>query len=259
VTLDELTGGETLERARGVTAVRERASARTSLAALAIAAIAGAALYLGVFTLPFSLLKLQAYYHLDLERWQIGSGYVHWVLFAALLAEGALYWFAWQAARTARGRAAWVVVIGGAGHPDAPSGRQAYGRHVDRRRGRVRRVRALSSENSHGPGPVQSVDTLASRQRQAPSARAACQRMFARRISPARRRHRVSVRYPMGDHEVVTNQGHGRRPTTREESSDDETPPERGFVRADERIRTVGPFIPQVGTSIMRTPWCSGI
>src|SRR5450759_4718082 len=114
MTLDELTRGETLERARGVTAVRERASARTSLAALAIAAIAGAALYLGVFTLPFSLLKLQAYYHLDLERWQIGSGYVHWVLFAALLAEGALYWFAWQAARTARGRAAWVVVIGGA-------------------------------------------------------------------------------------------------------------------------------------------------
>ena len=152
-----------------------------------------------------------------------------------------------------------VVVIASAGHPDAPSGGQVDGLHLDRRRDRVRRVRALSSENSHGPGPVQSVETLALRQRQAPSARAACQRMFARRISPARRWHRVSVRYPIGDHEVVTNQGHGRRPTTREESSDNETPPERGFAAADERIRTVGPVIPQVGTSIMRTPWWPGI
>jgi hypothetical protein len=151
-----------------------------------------------------------------------------------------------------------IVVIASAGHPDAPSGGQVDGLHLDRRRDSVRRVRALSSENSHGPGPVQSAETLASRQRQAPSARAACRRMLARRISPARRRHRVSVRYPMGDHEVVTNQEHGRRPTTRGESSDNETPPERGFVHADERIRTVGPVIPQVGTSIMRTPWCSG-
>ena len=36
------------------------------------------------------------------------------MFFAALLAQGALYWFAWQAANMARGRAAWAVVIGGA-------------------------------------------------------------------------------------------------------------------------------------------------
>ena len=35
-------------------------------------------------------------------------------MFAVLIAEGALYWFAWQAARTARSPAAWAVAVGGA-------------------------------------------------------------------------------------------------------------------------------------------------
>ncbi len=112
--VDELARGRALERERQTTAVREQASERAALAALAIAAIVGAALYLGTCTLPFGLVKLQTYYHLDLERLQIGKAHLQWTLYAALLAEGALYWLAWQAACMVRGRAAWAAVIGGA-------------------------------------------------------------------------------------------------------------------------------------------------
>jgi hypothetical protein len=112
--LDELNRVQALEREHQAREAETAISERTGLAAMGIAAVVGAALYLGVFTLPLNIFKLQTYFHLDLERWQIGSGHVQWLLYATLLAEGALYWLAWQAAGMARGRAAWAVAIGGA-------------------------------------------------------------------------------------------------------------------------------------------------
>jgi hypothetical protein len=97
------------------TSAQNDAGTDVAIAVLFIVALVGAALWLIVFTRPYSLTKLYAYVHLDLERLQIHKLHVSWVLLLTLFTQGAIYWLGYQATRRARGRAAWAAVILAAG------------------------------------------------------------------------------------------------------------------------------------------------
>ncbi len=93
-----------------------KAQSRDSTAVALLAGVAGMnlLLYLLAFVRPYNLFDL--YQRPRLELYQISKDYpmARWLLVAVFLIQGALYWLGWRLAQRTRGRAAWIVVLGGA-------------------------------------------------------------------------------------------------------------------------------------------------
>ncbi len=87
---------------------------RYAVATLAMSGGMSALIYWLMFVRPFDLLRLANRPLLDLFRFSRDDPQVLVKLIAAFLVQGALYWLAWRAARRARGRAAWIIVLGSA-------------------------------------------------------------------------------------------------------------------------------------------------
>jgi hypothetical protein len=81
---------------------------------LGLAASLMVLVYALAFVRPYALLTYWNRPLLDLQRISVNFPNARWGLLAACAVQGLLYWIGWQAAREARGRAAWAIVIGGA-------------------------------------------------------------------------------------------------------------------------------------------------
>ena len=92
----------------------EANSNRRATATLALVAAASTLSLLLFFVLPFSLLELYDRPLLDLYKLTPTDPAARWRVIAGYVILGALYWLGWRAARRARGRAAWGIVLGGA-------------------------------------------------------------------------------------------------------------------------------------------------
>jgi hypothetical protein len=84
-----------------------------SVFVLAGAALLSALIYWRVFVRPYNLLELYRRPLLDLYRISKTDPMARWRLLGGFIGQGALYWIGWRAARTARGRVAWIIVLGG--------------------------------------------------------------------------------------------------------------------------------------------------
>jgi len=83
-----------------------------SIFVLACAALLSVLIYWLVFVRPHHLLALYRRPLLDLYRISKTDSLTRWRLLGGFVGQGALYWLGWRAARHARGRAAWVIVLG---------------------------------------------------------------------------------------------------------------------------------------------------
>lgn len=81
---------------------------------LASAAGLSALIYLLIFVRSLNLIDLRDQPLLDLLQVSISDPLIVWKVGTAFVSLGLLYWLAWRAALRARGRAAWVIAIGGA-------------------------------------------------------------------------------------------------------------------------------------------------
>src|SRR5512139_335001 len=79
---------------------------RSAVYRLAAAGIVSTLIYIVMFTLPYSLSKLQAASQIDLAVLMAKAGHLEWGLLLAIFVQGALYWYGWRAARQARSPAA---------------------------------------------------------------------------------------------------------------------------------------------------------
>ena len=102
--------GESLARQ----APETRPESTRAAALLAGIAALSALLYLLVLTRPFNLLELYPFPELELRKLSQDYPSARWSLVALFLAQGGLYWLGWRLARRTQGRAAWIVVLGGA-------------------------------------------------------------------------------------------------------------------------------------------------
>ena len=84
-----------------------------SIFVLAGTAVLSGLVYWLVFVQPHSLLALYQRPLLDLYRIVRNDPLARWRLLAGFMIQGALYWLGWRAARHARGRAAWIIVLAG--------------------------------------------------------------------------------------------------------------------------------------------------
>lgn len=71
-------------------------------------------LYVLVLVRPFNLLDLYQTPQLELYKLSQDRPLARWCLAALFLIQGGLYWLGWRLTQRARGRAAWLVVLGGA-------------------------------------------------------------------------------------------------------------------------------------------------
>jgi hypothetical protein len=85
-----------------------------AVAVLAIAAGLGSLIYWFAYSHPYNLFELYDHPLYDLLRHSKVAPNARWLLLAAFLAQGSLYLVSWRMARHARGRLAWIVVLGGA-------------------------------------------------------------------------------------------------------------------------------------------------
>jgi alpha-1,6-mannosyltransferase len=81
--------------------------------------LAGAAslsflLYWLAFVRPFDLFRLYETPLLDLQKVSSVNPLARWLLLVALVEQGVIYAIAWRVAQEAKGRAAWIVIFGGA-------------------------------------------------------------------------------------------------------------------------------------------------
>jgi hypothetical protein len=84
------------------------------IAVLAGAALLSALIYQVVFVRSFNLIELYDQPLLDLKRVSQSDPWIVWKVAVAFAVLGGLYWLAWRAALKARGRSAWLIVLGGA-------------------------------------------------------------------------------------------------------------------------------------------------
>jgi hypothetical protein len=84
-------------------------------AVVLLAGLAGLSLlvYVRAFVVPYSLLGLYPYPRVGLSSFGPYDSAGPWRLVWAFLVQGGLYWLGWRLALQARGRAAWLVVLGG--------------------------------------------------------------------------------------------------------------------------------------------------
>jgi hypothetical protein len=71
-------------------------------------------LYLLAFVSPYNIFKLYPYPRLAVYRFAQEEPMVIWWLSLAFVGQCGLYWLGWRAAQQARGRVAWLIVLGGA-------------------------------------------------------------------------------------------------------------------------------------------------
>jgi hypothetical protein len=81
---------------------------------LAGIALSSVLVYWLAFVNPYNLLDLYGEPLLDLKDLSESDPLAHWRLLGGFLVQAVLYWLGWRAARHARGRAAWGVVLAGA-------------------------------------------------------------------------------------------------------------------------------------------------
>jgi hypothetical protein len=91
--------------------VKAQNPATFALAALAALSVL---VYVQVFVRPYSLLTFYRRPLLDLYDLAKQDPSTRWRLLGGFVVQGALYWLGWRAARRARGRAAWAIVLSGA-------------------------------------------------------------------------------------------------------------------------------------------------
>jgi hypothetical protein len=89
-------------------------SEREAVVTLAVTAWLSFMLWVLMLVRPFSLLAYYRYNQLSLFGFSWVNPLARWDMLGALGLEGLLYWVGWRAARRARGRAAWMIVIWGA-------------------------------------------------------------------------------------------------------------------------------------------------
>jgi hypothetical protein len=84
-------------------------------AILLLAGLAGLSLsvYVWAFVKPYSLLEWYQYPRLGLSSFAQDDPSAQWRLVWAFLIQGGIYWLGWRLALQARGRAAWLIVLGG--------------------------------------------------------------------------------------------------------------------------------------------------
>jgi hypothetical protein len=87
----------------------------STAATLALAGIAGLSvlLYWSEFVEPYHLFEFYRRPLLNLYKLSPEMPSGRWLLLAAFLGQGALYWLGWRAAQRARGKLAWLVVLTG--------------------------------------------------------------------------------------------------------------------------------------------------
>ncbi|MBI1882480.1 MAG: hypothetical protein HYR94_30265, partial [Chloroflexi bacterium] len=85
-------------------------------AVILLVGLAGLSLfiYLWAFVLPYNLLEWYQQPKLTLRYFTKNDPQAQWWLVWAFLVQGGLYWLGWRLALQARGRAAWLTVLGGA-------------------------------------------------------------------------------------------------------------------------------------------------
>jgi hypothetical protein len=71
-------------------------------------------LYWLAFVQPYGLIPWRHYNQLDLQRISLAHPAARWYLLLAFVEQSLVYLIAWRAARELKGRAAWLVVLGGA-------------------------------------------------------------------------------------------------------------------------------------------------
>jgi hypothetical protein len=99
---------------RSHTRRRALSAQESALLVLTGAAVVSFLLYWLTFVQPYNLSALRGSAQLDLQRVALRFPNAPWLLLAAFVELGLVYLLAWRAAVMARGRAAWLVVIGGA-------------------------------------------------------------------------------------------------------------------------------------------------
>jgi hypothetical protein len=87
---------------------------RHPTAVLAGAAILSALIYLLVFVRSFYFIELSDQPLLSLKQVTQSDPWIVWKVAVSFAVLGGLYWIAWRAAQKARGRRAWLIVLGGA-------------------------------------------------------------------------------------------------------------------------------------------------
>jgi hypothetical protein len=94
--------------------VLDPASEREALLVLAVTAWLSFMVWVLMLVQPFGLLAYYRYDQLNLYGFTWANPFARWDLLGALGLEGLLYWVGWRAARRARSREAWLIVIWGA-------------------------------------------------------------------------------------------------------------------------------------------------
>ncbi|MCL4302214.1 MAG: DUF2029 domain-containing protein [Anaerolineae bacterium] len=100
----------------GYNTVISKASPQSSSATLALAHVAGMSFLIYLFALvyPYNLFELSPYPRLAVYRFAENNPWMIGWLASVFVIQCGLYWLGWRVAQQARGRAAWLTVLGGA-------------------------------------------------------------------------------------------------------------------------------------------------
>jgi hypothetical protein len=93
-----------------------RLGIRNLTALVLLSGVAGLSLciYIWAFVQPYHLMEWYQHPRLELRFFAQDDPLAQWRLVGAFLVQGGLYWLGWRLALQARGRAAWLIVLGGA-------------------------------------------------------------------------------------------------------------------------------------------------